>query len=150
MEWLGLLGSQAVNSWAAGGRRRQYKVEAKSRVSLGVVHPLLPRLRLCEVAFGSFQGFPEADRGGRGGVGHNGRFQNTQILCSFQLVWVTRQGWWCVTKCKFQPQYWSIMGGGGPWGKWPRRYQAEDGDISSEKRRMGRTDGKIGEYFLRG
>ena len=42
------------------------------------------------------------------------------------------------------------MGGGGPWGKWPRRYQAEDGDISSEKRRMGRTDGKIGEYFLRG
>ena len=42
------------------------------------------------------------------------------------------------------------MGGGGPGGKWPRRYQAEDGDISSEKSRTGRTDNKIEEYFLRG
>ena len=42
------------------------------------------------------------------------------------------------------------MGGGGPGGKWPRWYQAEDGDISSKKRRTGRTDNKIEEYFLRG
>ena len=61
-------------------------------------------------AFGSFQGFPKGRLGGRGGAAHNGRFQNTQILCSFQLVWVTHQGWRCsVTKCKFRPQYWSII-----------------------------------------
>ena len=63
-----------MNSWA-GGRRRQYKVEAKSKVSLGVVHPLLPRLRLCEVAFGSFQGFPEADRAGGAGWATMGDFK---------------------------------------------------------------------------
>ena len=141
-----MLGSQAVNSWAGGRAKASVQGGSQKQSFFGC----RPRLRLCEVAFGSFQGFPEADRGGRGGVGHNGRFQNTQILCSFQLVWVTHQGWRCVTKCKFQPQYWSIMGGRGPGGKWPRRYQAEDGDISSEKRRTGRTDNKIEEYFLRG
>ena len=150
MEWLGLLGSQAVNRWAGGRAKASVQGGSQKQSFFGCRPPLTspsPPLWSC---LWEFSGFPWGRQGGRGGVGHNGRFQNTQILCSFQLVWVTRQGWWCVTKCKFQPQYWSIMGGGGPGGKWPRRYQAEDGDISSEKRRMGRTDGKIGEYFLRG
>ena len=60
-----------MNSWAGGGAKESVQGGSQKQSFFGC----RPRLRLCEVAFGSFQGFPEADRAGGAGWATMGDFK---------------------------------------------------------------------------